>query len=168
VSFHGGFGLLNVWGVRKPVFRAFELLRTGGSTRAKLSLSGAGNTLYAVALLDGETLQASSKLTVLIANHAANDKGVAGRNTKKPLAVSVSLKLSNFAHASATMEVSRINASSANAKEAWERQGAPQWPSPKQIEGMHTASAMVNDTVEIDAAVVVEAYSVVALTIKLK
>ena len=33
ISFHGGFGLVNIYGVPKPTFRAFELLAETGHVR---------------------------------------------------------------------------------------------------------------------------------------
>ena len=35
--FNGGFGLLNRWGVRKPVFNAFKLLNEAGNERWNVS-----------------------------------------------------------------------------------------------------------------------------------
>ena len=35
--FNGGFGLLNRWGVRKPVFSAFKLLNEAGNERWNVS-----------------------------------------------------------------------------------------------------------------------------------
>ena len=41
ISFSGNWGLLNIFGVRKPVFQAFAMLGSAGSTRARLKLAGA-------------------------------------------------------------------------------------------------------------------------------
>jgi len=35
ISFSGNWGLLNIFGVRKPVFRAFQLLANAGTTRVR-------------------------------------------------------------------------------------------------------------------------------------
>ena len=35
--FNGGFGLVNRWGVRKPVFNAFKLLNEAGNERWNVS-----------------------------------------------------------------------------------------------------------------------------------
>ena len=39
-TFYGGYGLLNVNGVAKPAYRAFEMLNTAGDRRLPVSMSG--------------------------------------------------------------------------------------------------------------------------------
>ena len=37
--FHGGFGMINLWGVPKPSMRAFEMLNLLAETEAEATLS---------------------------------------------------------------------------------------------------------------------------------
>src|SRR2546430_16801725 len=62
VPFHGGFGLLNLHGIPKPVYRAFELLH------------GLGNELLLVDgihhSVDAWVARKGNDVTVLLTNHA--------------------------------------------------------------------------------------------------
>lgn len=62
VPFHGGFGLLNLYGIPKPVYRAFELLHRLG--RQSLDISGARSTVQGWAFRKGKAV------TVMLINHA--------------------------------------------------------------------------------------------------
>ena len=71
--------------------------------------------------------------------------------------------------------VYRINATSGNPKAEWERHGAPDYPSPRQIAAIHAASEVKNSTVKVTwrdgkiglAGVTVEPYSLVAVRVSL-
>src|SRR5262249_53475160 len=61
VPFHGGFGLLNLHGIPKPAYRAFELLHRLGKER--LPVEGGHGTVDAWAARRGQ------QLTILLTNH---------------------------------------------------------------------------------------------------
>src|SRR5205807_10564277 len=60
--FHGGFGLLNVHGIAKPTYRAFQLLHRLGTKQ--LMVDGLHETVNVWVIRSDE------KLTVLMTNHA--------------------------------------------------------------------------------------------------
>ena len=62
VPFHGGFGLLNLHGIPKPVYRAFELLHHLGTDQ--LSVQGTHETV------DAWVVRKEHSATVLMTNHA--------------------------------------------------------------------------------------------------
>jgi xylan 1,4-beta-xylosidase len=62
IPFHGGFGLLDLYGVPKPVYRAFQLLHGLGSER--LPVVGTHETVDAWIVRKGRSI------TVLLTNHA--------------------------------------------------------------------------------------------------
>eukprot|EP01047_Picozoa_sp_COSAG01_P006656 COSAG01_NODE_244_length_20489_cov_21.366748_5_plen_1217_part_00 len=176
ISFSGNWGLVNIFGVRKPSFRAFQMLSNAGSTRAALTLGHATNPdLHAVALLDGKDLAASKTLTILVANHACRHR------CPKPSAVRLNISITTGAgntgriYLSRVATVYRINATSGNPKAAWEKQGAPDYPSPRQIKAIHSASNVKKSTHSISwwehtakvPDIVVEPYSLVAVRIDL-
>lgn len=172
ISFSGNWGLVNIFGVRKPSFRAFQMLADAGSTRAALSLAGADTkNVYSVALLDGADLQSSSTLTILIANHACTHRCAA----PKPLNLSLSLR--GLASAPKSATVARINATSANPKARWESLGAPDFPSPREIASIHAASVVLESAAAVVergsgiwavTGVVLETYSLVSVKIRLQ
>lgn len=213
ISFSGNWGLLNIFGVRKPSFRAFEMLGKG-TRRARLAIAaldsspkqgrvhqaaathtaprlrardgsqhtsgeehdGFGHaqtqsvhaTVRGVALLDGQ-----AHLTVILANHAcpldcpppAHFRNVTVRITMPATAINGSAsnaypathhlrgtRLGKDGEGIADADgdagldgvgvamvapvaavVRRINATSGNPKREWELQGAPDYPSPRQV-----------------------------------
>jgi xylan 1,4-beta-xylosidase len=179
ISFSGNWGLVNIFGVRKPSFRAFQMLRKAGSTRAALALGHTSNEdLHAVALLDGKDLQSSTAVTILLANHACAHHCPEPR----PMRLNISIRgAASFSSSGArpgrlSATVHRINATSGNPKVVWEKQGAPNYPSPWQMEEIHAASRVLNSTVDVIwrgdgtvevVGVYVEAYSLVAVQVEL-
>ena len=63
--FHGGFGMINLWGVPKPSMRAFEMLNLLGETEAEVTMSSTVETLTVLA-----SPIAGGGLRVILANHA--------------------------------------------------------------------------------------------------
>src|SRR5687768_9795531 len=61
VAFHGGFGLLNLHGIPKPTYRAFELLHNIGDQQ--FLVDGLHETVDCSVIREGSTV------TVLLTNH---------------------------------------------------------------------------------------------------
>lgn len=126
VPFHGGFGLLNLHGIAKPTYRAFELLHRLGNDG--LPIEGSHPTV------DAWVVRRDQALTILLTNHALPRHAIETdhvhiqlKNAPSPLAV--------FAE--------RIDAEHANAKRVWQEMGEPEYLSPKQVEQLHEASQMI-------------------------
>src|SRR5437660_4550765 len=62
VPFHGGFGLLNLHGIAKPSYRAFELLHRLGAEL--LPVEGRHDTV------DAWAARGQNSATILLTNHA--------------------------------------------------------------------------------------------------
>ncbi|MCA1600514.1 MAG: beta-xylosidase, partial [Acidobacteria bacterium] len=62
VPFHGGFGLLNLHGIPKPTYRAFQLLHDIGTEQ--LLVDGLHETV------DASVIRKDSALTIILTNHA--------------------------------------------------------------------------------------------------
>ncbi len=153
--FHGGFGLLNLHGIPKPVYRAFELLHRLGNER--LPTEGNHETVDAWAVRKG------TSLTVLLTNHAFPRQPIASQR--------VQLELLNAPPPrSATLE--RIDDHHANAKTAWLSLGAPEYLTSAQVERLEEASGLIPEAwsweVEgqtVRLAVDLQPHAVAALTI---
>ncbi|HTU93452.1 MAG TPA: hypothetical protein VMF69_25455, partial [Gemmataceae bacterium] len=157
LPFHGGFGLLTLHGVPKPVYRAFELLHRLGEER--LPVEGEHATVDAWATRRGDSL------VVLLANHALPRQPITDQR--------VHLELQDAPPPrSATLE--RIDDSHANAKAAWQALGAPEHPTETQIRQLEEASRLIGEALpwhyeertahfEVD----LPPHAVAALTIKL-
>jgi xylan 1,4-beta-xylosidase len=125
LPFHGGFGLLNIHGVAKPVYRAFELLHQLGDEL--LPVKGAHQTVDAWAVRD------ANGVTILFTNHALPRQAIRSER--------VQFTLSNTASPrAATMQ--RIDENHANAKRVWQALGAPEYLSPGVVEKLHAASRL--------------------------
>lgn len=155
VPFHGGFGLLNLYGIAKPVYRAFELLHGLGNVFR--SVQGEHETVNAW-VVSGE-----GQSTILLTNHA-----MPGHQIKSEL---VRVRLHSSAKPSRA-SVKRIDEQHANARKAWEEMGSPEYLNSKQAETLQTASSLTQESQPIkyqDGTIVVETtlppHSVAAMTI---
>jgi xylan 1,4-beta-xylosidase len=121
--FHGGFGLLTVHGIAKPVYRAFELL--GGAGRELLHGTGTHPTV------DAWAIRGDKAIRVVVVNFALPRHPVRAERVDIALA---------HAPAATRAALRRIDAAHANALATWRRQGAPQYPSAAQVARLARAS----------------------------
>ena len=125
VPFHGGFGLLNLHGVPKPVYRAFELLH------------GLGDCLYPVQgshdTVDVWVSGGDGAVTVFITNYAMPRHAIAAQ--------SVRVRLLRAPRPLSAL-LSRIDEDHVDPGRAWQEMGEPNYPSPRQVETLHAASAL--------------------------
>jgi xylan 1,4-beta-xylosidase len=127
--FHGGFGLLNLHGIPKPVYRAFELMHRLGSER--LPMEGTHATVDAWATKHGNDVM------ILLANHALPRQPIAAQRIRLEL-------LDSPPPRNATLE--RIDDSHANAKAAWQALGEPEYLNPTQERQLDEASRLVRES----------------------
>jgi len=129
VPFHGGFGLLSLHDVAKPVYRGFELLRRLGPQA--WAVEGRHDTLSAwVGAADDRGADA------VIVNVALPQHAIASED------VELRLRLPPGRRAAAAF-VSRIDESHANPRAAWQAMGEPEYPSATQVAALQVASVVV-------------------------
>jgi xylan 1,4-beta-xylosidase len=138
--YHGGFGMMNLYGVPKPIYRAMQMLRTLGDRQAEVA--GAQPN---VAVWVGLGEQALAATNAVLVNQAA---------PRHPIAPEpVTLRL---AHAPGVtprhVTLARVDAGHANPEQAWKAMGAPEYPSPAQIEQLTAASLAVAEPLEFVAS----------------
>jgi xylan 1,4-beta-xylosidase len=110
VPFHGGFGLLNIHGIAKPAYRAFELLHALGTDM--LPVEGAHPTV------DAWTVRGARSATVLLTNYAL---------PRHPIATeTIRIKLAK-AQPPIQATIRRIDSDHANAKRRWQEMGSPEY-----------------------------------------
>jgi xylan 1,4-beta-xylosidase len=125
VPFHGGFGLLNLHGIPKPTYRAFELLHRLGSEL--LLVDGSHETVNAW------VVRKEHSITVLLTNHAL---------PRHPIKTEqVEIKLSNAPRACYAY-VERIDEAHANGRAMWREMGEPEYLSAQEVELLEEASRM--------------------------
>lgn len=125
VPFHGGFGLLNLYGIAKPAYRAYQLLHELG-TELRL-VEGGHETVDAWLVSDSESS------TLVLTNFALP------RHPIKTESVSFTLR-SERVFASASIQ--RIDLEHANAKRRWEQMGKPEYLSTAMVSELEAASAL--------------------------
>jgi xylan 1,4-beta-xylosidase len=125
VPFHGGFGLLNLHGIAKPAYRAFQLLHRAGTEL--LEVQGTHATV------DAWVIGKNKTATILATNlamprHAIRTEllNVRLSGTPPPL----------------TAWIERIDDDHANPRRLWQSMGEPTYLSALQVEELKTASAL--------------------------
>src|SRR5215216_3849466 len=128
VPFHGGFGLLNLHGIPKPTYRAFELLRRVGDEL--LLVDGSHETV------DAWVVRGGHSLTVLLTNHQLPRHPV---KTER-----VRIKLSN-APRGCHAYVERVDGAHGNARAVWREMGEPEYLSAAEVERLREASRVLKE-----------------------
>jgi xylan 1,4-beta-xylosidase len=126
VPFHGGFGLLNIHGIAKPVYRAFQLLQRVG--HEQLRIDGLHETVNIWALGD------NAKLTILMSNHALPGHSIENER--------IAMVLLNASRPRAAW-IERIDEEHANADSAWSKMGKPDYLDKKSLAALNAASEIV-------------------------
>ena len=125
VPFHGGFGLLNIYGIAKPVYRAFQLMRQLGTEQLRVE----GNH----ATVNAWVVREEHAATILFTNLA-----MPRHNIQTELA-KISLPGAPLPR-SAWIE--RIDDTHSNPRELWTKMGEPEYLSVQQVERLEASSLL--------------------------
>ena len=161
IPFHGGFGLLTVHGIPKPIYRAYQILHRLGSE--ELDVQGAHETVEVWAVRKPGDRGATS-LTLLLVNDA---------QPRQPIKTElVRVRLAN-APAPLAAFVERIDEDHANPRLAWEEMGRPKYLSSRQLAQLQSVSQLRKEAVgwqQADGALQLELdlppHSLAALTVE--
>jgi xylan 1,4-beta-xylosidase len=123
VPFHGGFGLLNIHGIAKPVYRAFELLHALGTEM--LPVEGNHPTV------DAWAVRGAGFTTLLLTNYAL---------PRHPIATETIQITLNNARSPIQATIRRIDSDHANAKRRWQEMGSPEYLSAAIVTELNTIS----------------------------
>jgi xylan 1,4-beta-xylosidase len=168
VPFHGGFGLLNLYGIAKPVYRAYQLLHELGNKQ--VPLDGAHARVDTWVIKDGneDGNEDDYNLTVLCTNWGLPRHPIASERIRIFL---------NHAARPVAAGIRRIDGKNANAKNAWIRMGEPEYLSDRQVRRLHAASefkshsmrySYINDTLGIAFTLAPQSVAAVSLKLKLR
>jgi xylan 1,4-beta-xylosidase len=125
VPFHGGFGLLNLYGIAKPAYRAYQLLHELGTEIRPVE--GHHETVDAWLVSD------TGSATLVLTNFALPRHPIATES------VSFAMKCGR-AFGSASLR--RIDLEHANAKRRWEQMGKPEYLSAAMVSELDEASGL--------------------------
>ena len=123
VPFHGGFGLLNIYGIAKPAYRAFELLHALGTEM--LPVEGAHPTV------DVWGVRGIRSATVLLTNYTLPRHPIASET--------IEIKLANTQPPTG-VTIRRIDSEHANAKQRWQEMGSPEYLSADVVAELNKVS----------------------------
>jgi xylan 1,4-beta-xylosidase len=124
--FHGGFGLLNLHGIPKPTYRAFELLHNIGTEQ--FLVDGLHETV------DCRVISRDSTVTVLLTNHTTPGHSI---ETEQ-----VEIRLNNCPEPG-EVHIQRIDEEHANPKQVWEDMGQPEYLTAREVEQLEDASQVI-------------------------
>jgi xylan 1,4-beta-xylosidase len=125
VPFHGGFGLLNIHGIAKPSYRAFELLHALGDEL--IQCQGSHPTV------DAWLIRGNRSATIVLTNFALPRHPIADES----VAFSV-----HGAQLVANGILRRIDSHHANAKRRWEEMGKPEYLSETMVNELDVVSRL--------------------------
>lgn len=140
VTYSAGFGLMNVYGVPKPSYRAMQLLHWAGDERIPVTRrAGACETADVLALSN------LTHVAVFVTNHAPLP--LEGKDPVETCDVHLSFP----GHLIGPAVMTRIDADHANPKKAWEKMGSPSYPTAKQLADLESASELKMEALFADA-----------------
>jgi len=131
-EFHGGFGLMTLHDIPKPVYRAFQLMHGLGTER--LETGEEQGTVGLVATCENGMMQA------LVYNHDVPE------NPPAPQEVTLRIKGAEVSRA----EILRIDEDHANAYPLWVAMGSPDYPTDAQIHELIAKSALRAEPLPVD------------------
>ena len=126
LPFHGGFGLMNIYGIPKPAYRAYQLLHSLGSELLKVK--GTHETV------DVWIVRDDKKINIVITNWALP------LNPVKTETVIINLKGMEEIKAAF---IERIDDEHANAKRAWKKIGSPESLTHNEVISLEKHSSLV-------------------------
>jgi xylan 1,4-beta-xylosidase len=135
VPFQGGFGLLNIHGIAKPAYRAFQLLHELGAEM--LAVEGHHETV------DAWFVRGDQRSTLMLTNFALP------RHPIETQQVCFALKSPRSA---TTASIQRIDLEHANAKRHWEQLGKPEYLSAATVGDLKGLSQLRSEPVPVEAA----------------
>jgi xylan 1,4-beta-xylosidase len=128
VPFQGGFGLLNIHGIAKPAYRAFQLLHELGTEL--MPIDGAHPTV------DAWFVRGAQSATLMLTNFALPRHPIATESVTFTLKGDVAI---------AEASIQRIDLDHANAKRLWEQMGKPDYLGAAIVAELESASNLRKD-----------------------
>jgi len=156
VPFHGGFGLLNIHGIAKPAYRAFQLLHDLGTEM--MTIEGRHETV------DAWFIRGDGNATLVLTNFALP------RHPIEIEQVSFTLK---GAKSASQASIQRIDLDHANPKRRWEQMGKPEYLSAAMVDELKNVSRLCkepascnfgNDVLTIEVSMPPQSVAAIQLT----
>jgi xylan 1,4-beta-xylosidase len=142
LPFHGGFGLLNIHGIAKPAYRAYQLLHGLGDTLLPMRYSHPTVDAW-LSRAPGQLSRGPGQALLMLTNFALPCHPIS--------AETITVSLANAGPVKA-VSLERIDIDHANAKRHWEQIGEPEYPDAETLAALHAASELAVEDVPFDMA----------------
>ena len=140
MPYHGGFGMMNLYGVPKPIYRAMQMVRALGDEHVKVT-GQHDNVAVWIGRRDGD----NQRNDIVLINQALPEHPVGNE--------AVRLRLMHpAAMVAQTIMRSRVDEDHANPERAWHEMGSPEYPSNTQVNALHAASELTPQPVPFVAS----------------
>jgi len=131
IPYHGGFGMMNLYGIPKPVYRAFQLLWILGDERVDVTGEHANVAVWAGHASPGKRETGIALINQAMPRHAIRTEFVR-------------LQLNHTSNLTPRqVTVARVDDDHANPERTWRAMGAPTYPSPAELSVLRAASETV-------------------------
>ena len=126
-AYHGGFGLMNYYGVPKPVYRCFQLFHESGRERYDVSSESTDSNVEIIAL------SIPNGIRVIAYNHNVPEAEIKDEMIRINLPEGIQVK---------KMSAQRIDKENCNPKKSWKDMGSPKYLKEDQVNQLHKASQL--------------------------
>ena len=134
MPFHGGFGLLNLQGIAKPSYRAYQLLHGLGTEL--LNVSGTHPTV------DVWATRGEGQITLLMSNYALPRHPIATERVHTHLDHAAKMR---------SASLTRIDGDHASAKKVWQTMGCPEYLSRELVQVLDASSQLKWEVMTVEA-----------------
>lgn len=132
--FHGGFGLINLHGIRKPIFHGFAMVAKLGAAHLPVPQQHPTVKLWVGSVVDGCS-------HVLAINQAMPRHAI----DAVPLLLRLTAPAGQRPHA---LTIARVDEQHANPAALWRSWGAPDYLRPEQLAALHRAAAPLAQAID--------------------
>ena len=141
--FSNAFGLQNIYGVAKPVFRAFEQLNSAGDLILNASIGSGSSAISAFAtVISGSPRERFRGARIFLTNFRRQDMPIAA-DTAVLLIAHGAMPAPTYA------AVSLIDSTHTNPRALWESWGSPMYPTPTMLAELQAASQLQEQSVPL-------------------
>ena len=133
LPFNNEFGLVNVYGTPKPVYRLFQALHEAGTKRLSVGGEEAGRTAEVLALTDGK------EVMLFAYNHDIEERDIKEEDME--------IRLQGCIR---SVKKAVIDADTTAPYKAWEEMGRPTYLDRAQVLALENASQLVYDEIAVD------------------
>ena len=157
---HNGYGIMTIYGIPKPVYRMFEMLKALPPQSVPISITHMADSSALIVNRTGSVSAGQVDIVVAVDTSMGNEVAVTAiiNNFDVPgfvisnKTVQLTFAGLKYAKISSTATLDRIDSTHANAIEVWIQAGSPKYPSATEIAAEMAASQLVPEEIPLSLA----------------